>query len=166
MRASDRRGRIFVGWRLRLTRPTKQLHWCWFSPSPCGRGAGRGHQAAEVVFLSGGGFALPDLQNNCTGAGFLPLPVGEGRGEGIKPQRSYFCRVAASPYPTYKTLNHRPGKRKRHPAFLHPNPSSTPGSRPGTSVLPSLPESAPSDAQGRSPLSHPAGAGTATTEAG
>ncbi|CAD5359522.1 protein of unknown function [Enterobacter cancerogenus] len=40
VRASDRRGRIFVGWRLRLTRPTKQLHWCWFSPSPWGRGAG------------------------------------------------------------------------------------------------------------------------------
>ncbi|CAD5359520.1 protein of unknown function [Enterobacter cancerogenus] len=40
VRASSRRGRIFVGWRLRLTRPTKQLQWCWFSPSPCGRGAG------------------------------------------------------------------------------------------------------------------------------
>ena len=28
------------------------------SPSPCGRG----HQAAEAVFLPGGGFALPGLQ--------------------------------------------------------------------------------------------------------
>ena len=93
------------------------------------------HQAAEAVCLSGGGFALPDLQvtpvfslslwervgvrapgrrgRMCVGwrlrltrptghSGFLPLPVGEGWGEGTRPQRSYVCRVAASPYPTYK----------------------------------------------------------------
>ncbi len=82
---------LFVGWRLRLTRPTgsvRSFYRVTAAPYPT--------YGFCAIFLPGGGCALPDLRALCVlFVGWrlrLTRPTGSVRS---------LCRVAASPYPTY-----------------------------------------------------------------